>query len=75
MTYLEKLHDLGYLPIRIKALEEGTLVPYLVPPLTVVNTHPDFAWLTNAIETVMSCENWGIQTSATTATAYLKVFK
>ncbi|WP_335915108.1 nicotinate phosphoribosyltransferase [Shewanella algae] len=75
VSYLEKLHDLGYLPLRIKALEEGTLVPYLVPPLTIVNTHPDFPWLTNMIETVLSCENWPIQTSATTAVAYLRTFK
>ena len=75
VEYLGKLHDLGYLPLRIKALDEGTLVPYQVPPITVVNTHDDFAWLTNMIETVMSCENWGIQTSATTAAAYLKVFR
>lgn len=75
MEYLRKLHDLGYLPLRIKAVDEGTLVPYQVPPITVVNTHDDFAWLTNMIETVMSCENWGIQTSATTATAYFKVFR
>lgn len=74
VEYLESLHDLGYLPLTIKALPEGTLVPYLVPPVTIVNTHDDFAWLTNAIETVMSCENWGIQTSATTALAYYKVF-
>lgn len=75
VDYLRKLHDLGYLPLRIKALDEGTLVPYQVPPITIVNTHPDFAWLTNMIETVMSCESWGIQTSATTATAYFKVFR
>lgn len=73
--YLEKLHDLGYLPLRIKALPEGTLVPYQVPPLTVVNTQPGFEWLTNMIETVLSCENWPIQTSATTSVAYLKVFR
>ena len=27
VKYLEELHDLGYLPLRIKALPEGTLVP------------------------------------------------
>src|SRR5262245_3563636 len=27
MTHLEALHDLGYLPIRIKALAEGSLCP------------------------------------------------
>jgi len=73
--YLEDLHDLGYLPLRIKALPEGTLVPYLVPPITIVNTKDGFQWLTNMIETVLSCENWPIQTSATTSVAYLKVFK
>jgi len=75
VKYLEELHDLGYLPLRIKALPEGTLVPYLVPPITIVNTKAGFQWLTNMIETVLSCENWPIQTSATTSVAYLKVFK
>ncbi|MCG7571687.1 nicotinate phosphoribosyltransferase [Pseudoalteromonas sp. CNC9-20] len=75
VTYLEDLHDLGYLPLKIKALPEGTLVPYLVPPITIVNTKPGFQWLTNMIETVLSCENWPIQTSATTSVAYFKVFK
>ncbi|KMT66285.1 nicotinate phosphoribosyltransferase [Catenovulum maritimum] len=75
VKYLEDLHDLGYLPLKIKALPEGTLVPYLVPPMTVVNTKAGFQWLTNMIETVLSCENWPIQTSTTTSVAYLKVFK
>ena len=75
VSYLEDLHDLGYLPLKIKALPEGTLVPYLVPPMTVVNTKEGFQWLTNMIETVLSCENWPIQTSATTSVAYFKVFK
>ncbi|MDO6546660.1 nicotinate phosphoribosyltransferase [Pseudoalteromonas carrageenovora] len=75
VKYLEDLHDLGYLPLKIKALPEGTLVPYLVPPMTIVNTKTGFQWLTNMIETVLSCENWPIQTSTTTSVAYLKVFK
>ncbi len=75
VAYLEELHDLGYLPLRIKALPEGTMVPYGVPPITLENTHENFPWLTNMIETVMSCENWPIQTSFTTAVEYYKVFK
>lgn len=75
VKYLEDLHDLGYLPLKIKALPEGSLVPYLVPPITIVNTKAGFQWLTNMIETVLSCENWPIQTSATTSVAYFKVFK
>lgn len=71
---LANLHDLGYLPLRVKTLPEGLIVPYGVPSVTVVNTLRGFEWLTNAIETVMSCEIWPMQTAATTATAYHKVF-
>lgn len=68
------LHKLGYLPIRIKALPEGSSVPIRVPSLSIVNTHDDFYWLTNALETLLSCELWHISTSATTAQEYFRVF-
>lgn len=71
-SHFEDLHDLGYLPISIKALPEGVSVPYGVPPVTFINTVDGFQWLSNYIETVFSTENWLIQTSATTAKAYLK---
>lgn len=71
---LADLHDLGYLPLEIKSIPEGTIVPYGVPSITVRSTLKGFQWLTNAIETVMSCEIWGIQTTATSATAYHKTF-
>ena len=58
MTRFEDLHDLGYLPISIKALPEGAAVPYKVPYFTIKNTHPKFAWLTNYLETITSCEVW-----------------
>ena len=74
-THLEALWDLGYLPLEIKALPEGSLVPYQVAPLTIVNTVEGFGWLPLMIETVMSTENWGIQTSCTTSVAYYKAFK
>ncbi|MCP4437537.1 MAG: nicotinate phosphoribosyltransferase [Aureispira sp.] len=73
--YLESLHDLGYLPLRIKALPEGSMVPYQVAPFTITNTVEGFGWLPLMIETVTSAENWPIQTSATTASAYFKAFK
>jgi nicotinamide phosphoribosyltransferase len=75
VSYLEKLHDLGYLPLHIKALEEGTMVPYGVSPMTISNTLDGFQWLTNMIETVISCESWPIQTSATTSIEYFRNFK
>lgn len=73
--HIRALHQLGYLPLEIKALEEGTLVPYAVPSLTITNTVSGFGWLVNMIETVLSAEIWGICTSATTAFAYRKRFE
>jgi nicotinamide phosphoribosyltransferase len=73
VTHFEKLHDLGYLPIAVKALPEGTMVPIKVPVLTIYNTHPDFYWLTNYLETILSNLLWKPMTSATIAQAYRKV--
>lgn len=66
-SHLEALHDLGYLPIRVKAIEEGLRVPIGVPVLTIVNTHPDFFWLTNYLETIISATLWKAITCATIA--------
>lgn len=68
-----ELHDLGYLPIEIKALAEGTLVPIGVPMFEISNTHPDFAWLTNALESVISCELWHAMISANVGYKYRKI--
>src|SRR6185437_15681407 len=51
--HIMALHKLGYLPLEIRALPEGTAVPYRVPMLTIENTHPDFFWLTNYFETLL----------------------
>lgn len=72
-SHIEALHDLGYLPLKIKALAEGTLTPIRTPMLTVQNTDPRFFWLTNYIETLMSCELWQSATSATIAYKYRKI--
>lgn len=74
-SHFEQLHNLGYLPITIKALSEGTLAPLQTPILTITNTHPDFFWLPNYLETFISCELWHIITSATVAREYSKVLK
>lgn len=68
--HIRELHQLGYLPLRIKAVKEGTLVPTKFPMLTIENTHSKFFWLTNYIETLMSCSLWQMTTSATIAYAY-----
>lgn len=69
-AHIEALHDLGYLPIEIKALPEGTLCPIKVPALTFVNTQPEFFWLTNYFETLISTTLWLPMTSATSARLY-----
>jgi nicotinamide phosphoribosyltransferase len=73
MSHFAALHDLGYLPIKIKALPEGSRVDIRVPVLTITNTHPDFAWLTNYLETVMSCSLWKPMTTATIIYEYRKL--
>ena len=70
---IEKLHDLGYLPIEIKAVDEGTRVPVKVPMFEVSNTHPDFAWLVNTLETALSCSLWHTQISANVGCRYRRI--
>lgn len=70
--HIAALHDLGYLPIEIKALPEGSLCPIRVPALTFINTKPEFFWLTNYFETLISTTLWLPMTSATSARLYKK---
>jgi len=69
VTHFKELHKLGYLPVRIKSLEEGTVTPYKIPSFTIVNTQPLNGyvadWIVNYLETILSAEFWQGQTSAT----------
>ncbi len=71
--HIEELWDLGYLPIEIKALPEGSLCPIGIPCLTITNTHPNFGWLVNYLETLISCMLWQPITSATIAHEFKKI--
>lgn len=73
--HIAALHDLGYLPIEIKALPEGSICPIRVPMCIIKNTHPDFAWLTNYLETLFSNVVWMPCTSATGARIAKKQLK
>ncbi|NRR93166.1 nicotinate phosphoribosyltransferase [Winogradskyella undariae] len=75
VTHYEELHDLQYLPIKIKSLPEGVEVPIRVPMLTVVNTNPKFYWITNFLETILSTMLWQPMTSASIALLYKRIFK
>lgn len=74
LAHIGELHDLGHLPLEIKALPEGSRVPLRVAMFTIRNTRPDFFWLTNYLETIMSCVLWKPCTSATIAQQYRQVF-
>lgn len=65
--HIRELHAYGRLPLRFRALPEGTVTPIGIPYLTVENTDPRFFWLTNYIETDMSAALWQPITSATTS--------
>lgn len=72
-AHIEALHKLGYLPISIRALPEGSVYKLRVPALIIHNTLPEFFWLTNYLETILSTTVWGPCTSATTAFQYKKL--
>lgn len=75
LDHIEALHSLGYLPLEIRALPEGVAVNAKVPMLTIHNTHPEFFWLTNYMETVLSSYLWRTCTSATIARYYRRLLE
>lgn len=70
MDHIYALHDLKFLPLRVKALAEGTLCPMRTPFITLQETLPEFYWLPNFLETILSTVTWMPMTSATTAHQY-----
>lgn len=73
IEHIAALHELGYLPICIKALPEGSSVPIKVPMFVLYNTLPEFFWLTNYFETLLSTTVWLPCTSATLAKKYREI--
>lgn len=71
--FIEKLHDLGYLPISVRAVNEGKRVNVKTPMMEIKNTHPDFAWIVNYFETLFSCNIWQAMTSASIAYYYREI--
>ena len=70
---IENLHNLGYLPIEIVALPEGTLVPMHVPMFGITNTHKDFAWLPQSLESLISAEMWHPMLAANVGYTYRQI--
>jgi len=73
VDHIEALHDLGYLPIEVRALPEGTEVPIGVPMFVLWNTNEEFFWITNYLETSLSSIVWGPSTAATIARKYRRI--
>jgi len=63
----------GFLPIRIKAAPEGTVVPTRNILVTIENTDPDCFWLTTYIETALLRAIWYPTTVATNSREIKKV--
>lgn len=72
-SHIEELHDLGYLPIEIKAVAEGERVNIKTPMIEITNTDDRFPWLVNYLETLMSCHIWQPMTSASIAYRYREI--
>lgn len=70
---ISELHDLGYMPLKIKAIKEGSRVNFGIPVMTIRNTVPEFYWLTNYLETVISNLTWKVATNATIANEYRNI--
>lgn len=62
----------GYLPLRIRAVPEGTRIPVSNVLMTVENTCPHCFWLTNAVESLLT-HVWYPSTVATRSHAALKM--
>ena len=72
-SHIRELHELGYLPIKVRAVPEGLSVPVRIPMLTIENTDYRFFWITNYLETLMSASLWQPSTSATIAKRYRNI--
>ena len=70
---LHALHELGYLPVEISAVAEGTLVPMGVPCIEIKSTNPQFFWVGQALEASLSAAIWHPMVSATIAREYRKI--
>lgn len=73
VAQLSELHDIGYLPIKIRALEEGVKVPMGTPVFTIYNSEDPEYWLVNFLETILSNTTWKPMTNATIAEEYFAI--
>jgi nicotinamide phosphoribosyltransferase len=73
VDHIERLHDIGYLPIKIYSIPEGRSTPLRVPNCVLTNTLPEAFWLPNYLETLISATLWKPSISATIAQQYRRI--
>lgn len=72
--YIVDKYD-GYLPVRIKSVPEGMVIPVGNPVLTIENTDPALFWLTSYLETSLLRAVWYPTTVATVSFRIKKIIK
>ncbi len=68
--HFRELHKLGFLPIHIQALPEGTFTNPNIPHTAGINTVEGYAWLGLYLETLVSKLSWQLPTAATIAAKF-----
>ena len=74
VTKVRALADLGYWPISIKAVPEGSVVPVRNVLMTMTNTHKDFAWTVGFLESLV-LKVWNTTTVATSSLGFYRLFE
>lgn len=73
VAQMSALHDIGYLPVEIKALAEGSKIPMGTPVFTITNTVEEAYWLVNYLETILSDTTWQPMTNATVSEEFYQI--
>lgn len=69
------LVELGYFPLEIKAVKEGTVMPTKNILVSITNTLPEFAWLPSLLETILLNGTWYPTTVASYSRACKKIIE
>lgn len=72
--YIVDIHN-GILPLKIRSVKEGTVIPVKNVMLTVENTDPECYWLTSYIETCLLRSIWYPSTVATNSMLCKQIIK
>lgn len=72
---MSALHDLGYLPVTILSIPEGSRLNMNVPGYVIYSTLPEFYWVVNYLETIMSSLLWAMVCNTTIAYEYRRVLE